>query len=75
MLRPLSGSCSMRARSTTVATVGLVVVTSGVTSPRTVTSIAPVAILRAGLMTAVCPTDREMVPCQLSIPEDCTVSL
>lgn len=37
MKRPLRGSCSMRLRSITVLSMALVVVSSGVTSPPTVT--------------------------------------
>ena len=51
MLRPLSGSCSMRARSTIVATVGLVVESSGVTSPATVICSADFATVRVESIT------------------------
>ena len=53
---PLSGSCSMRARSTTLPRVGLVVVTSGVTSPATVISVTVAPTFSAGSTTAVWPT-------------------
>ena len=72
MLRPLSGNCSMRVRSTTVATVGLVVVMSGVTSPATVTAVAVVPNFSTGSTTADWPASRLSAPFHASILADST---
>ena len=73
MSRPLTGNCSMRARSTTLASVGLVVVTSGVTLPATVTSVAVTPIFSAGLISAIWPTCSINSPFQVSMPGASTV--
>ena len=62
MLRPFSGSCSIRARSTMVATVGLVVESSGVTSPATVICSADFATVRVASITARWPAARMRCP-------------
>ena len=58
----------MRARSTTLASVGALVVTSGVTSPATVISVALAPTFSTALISAVWPVCRLKPPFQVSIP-------
>src|SRR5436190_18895293 len=62
----------MRVCSTTVATVGLVVVMSGVTSPATVTAVAVVPNFSTGSTTADWPASRLSAPFHASILADST---
>ena len=64
----------MRARSTTDDSVGLVVVTKGVTSPATVTWVAVPATLMATSMAARWPVCSTSCPVHLSMPVASTVN-
>ena len=72
MKRPLSVSCSMRSRSTTVEMVALVVVSSDVTSPAMVTDVAVDPAFSVMSMDAVWPVRRLNSPFQVSVPGDST---
>ena len=74
MNRPLIGNCSIRLRSSTVDSVGLLVVISGVTSPATVTDVAvePGRIITS--TTADCPAASVNVPFHGSIPANSTAT-
>ena len=73
MLRPFSGSCSMRARSTTVATVGLLVDSKRRHIARDGNLFGGPPTSRETVITARCPATRVALPSHFCIPGTVTV--